>query len=164
MIYKARSVSSAADIKLPRLKIPQFHGDYKEWPSFKDLYVSLIHDNNNLKYVQKFHYLKDNVFGEAEKLIKSLHLTENNYPEAWKRINDRYEHKRFIVDSHLQTFFKQEQILSEDPMALKNLIDKSTETIRALQVLGLPVEHWDALLIHVIASKIKKPISNGSSH
>lgn len=143
-----------ADIKLPRIKIPQFFGEYKQWPSFKDTYVSLIHNNRALQNVQKFHYLKDNIKGTAEQLISSLHVTDDNYPEAWKRISGRFEHKRFIVDSHLQSFFNQERIQVEDPMALKNLIDNSTETVRSLQVLGLPVNHWDSILVHVVASKL----------
>lgn len=143
-----------ADIKLPRIKLPQFSSSYKDWPSFKDLYVSLIHDNASLKNVQKFHYLKDNVHGEAANLIKSLHMTDNNYPEAWKRIKDRFEHKRFIVDSHLQSLFSQQRMTIEDPVALKNLIDNSTETIRSLQVLGIPVNQWDAILVYIVASKL----------
>src|ERR1700744_4847664 len=43
---------------------------------------------------------------------------------------------------------------TEDPKALKDLIDNSTETIRSLQVLGLPVNQWDTILVHVVASKL----------
>lgn len=146
--------NNTADIKLPRITIPKFLGDYKSWPSFKDTYVSLIHDNKTLRNVQKFHYLMDNLDGKPKDLIKSLHITDNNYPEAWKRLCGRYEHKRFIVESHLQSFFSLQPMQLEDSAALKKLIDSSTETIRALQVLGLPVNQWDAILVHVVVSKL----------
>lgn len=145
-----------AEIKLPRLSIPQFDGNYAEWPAFKDFFTSLIHDNKSLRNVQKFHYLRDNITGPAKDLIKSLHVTEDNYQEAWNRISKRFEHKRFIVDTHLQEFFNQQSIMYEDPTAIKNLIDKSTEIVRSLDVLNLPVEHWDALLVHVVTSKLDK--------
>lgn len=143
-----------ADIKLPRITITKFLGDYKSWPSFKDTYVSLIHDNKTLRNVQKFHYLMDNLDGKPKDLLKPLHVTDDNYPEAWKRLCGRYQHKRFIVESHLQSFFSLQPMKFEDSAELKKLIDSSTETIQALQVLGLPVNQWDAILVHVVVSKL----------
>ncbi|KAJ6648127.1 hypothetical protein Bhyg_03352 [Pseudolycoriella hygida] len=58
------------------------------------------------------------------------------------------------MNCHLQTFFGLERMVTEDPVALKNLIDNSTEIVRSLQVLGLPVKHWDTILVHVVASKL----------
>lgn len=75
--------NNADDIKLPRIEIPIFYGDYRAWPEFKDLFESLIHDNPSLRNVQKFHHLKNKVKGTAGSLIKSLHMTDANYPEAF---------------------------------------------------------------------------------
>lgn len=62
-------------IRLPQITLPDFDGDYKGWLSFKSTYESLIHDSVELSDVQKFHYLKSALKGEAARLIESLTIT-----------------------------------------------------------------------------------------
>lgn len=146
--------STRQEVKLPRIELIPFSGKYEDWTSFKDLYTSLIHNNNSISDVQKLHYLKTNVQGDAESLLKSITVTEANYKEAWKKLTERYDHKRFIVDSLLKSFFNQHKITSENHKDIKQLIDKSSEIIQSLKIQGIPVGHWDAILIHVIVSKL----------
>ena len=65
--------------KLPPIHMPKFNGNYSDWVAFNDLYCSLIHKNDSLGDVLKFHYLKSCLVGEAEQLIKHYSLTEANY-------------------------------------------------------------------------------------
>lgn len=58
------------DIKLPPVELTPFSGNYEDWTSFRDLFGSLIHSNKNIGNVQKLHYLKGNLKGDAETLIK----------------------------------------------------------------------------------------------
>ncbi|XP_072934991.1 uncharacterized protein [Epargyreus clarus] len=55
-----------AQVRLPRIELPTYSGKYEEWPTFQDLFVSLVHNNTSLSDVQKLHYLKCSVAGEAE--------------------------------------------------------------------------------------------------
>ncbi|XP_066593234.1 uncharacterized protein [Prorops nasuta] len=48
----------APSLKLSKLDLPKFSGDYSEWSTFYDSFKSMIHDNSTLPGVQKFHYLK----------------------------------------------------------------------------------------------------------
>lgn len=50
-------VTSNSVMRLPIINLPSFNGDIAEWATFKDTYVSLIHENRDLLPVQKFHYL-----------------------------------------------------------------------------------------------------------
>ncbi|KMQ81507.1 hypothetical protein RF55_26126, partial [Lasius niger] len=43
---------------LPRIQLPQFSGQYEEWPSFRDLFHSLIAKDSSTSQVEKLHYLK----------------------------------------------------------------------------------------------------------
>lgn len=52
-------------VKLPEISVPKFTGRYLEWTSFRDLFTSLIHNNSKLDNVQKLHYLKSHLLGEA---------------------------------------------------------------------------------------------------
>ena len=40
-------------VKLPTLELPNFYGNYKSWISFKQLFQSLILNDNNLSNIQK---------------------------------------------------------------------------------------------------------------
>lgn len=84
------STSSSYDIQLPRINIPNFTGKYDEWPTFHDLFVSLIHNNKKISGVQKLQHLKSCLVGEPENLLRNLTTTELNYEEAWNQLQKRY--------------------------------------------------------------------------
>lgn len=142
------------NVLLPRIEIPTFSGIYQEWPSFQDHFISLIHSKPNLTEVEKLHYLKNYITGEAAELIRSIQITNANYAVAWKLIKDRYNNKRFIVDSHLRSLVNLPLAKDGDPKSLKRLIDTVQEATRALAVLGLPVNQWDALVVHLTVARL----------
>ncbi|KAL0810541.1 hypothetical protein ABMA28_010661 [Loxostege sticticalis] len=59
-------VTNSSKVKLPKVNIPNFSGNYSEWNTFRDLFKSLINNNQNLDNVQKLLYLKSYLCGEAE--------------------------------------------------------------------------------------------------
>ena len=74
------------DIRLPKISIPTFSGDYMQWQSFFDLYSVTIHEKEGLTAAQKFQYLKSLLTGEAESLIRNFSVTEANYYEAFQKL------------------------------------------------------------------------------
>lgn len=66
-------------VKLPTIALPKFNGEFESWLGFRDTFKSLIHDNRSIGDVQKFHYLKASVVGEAEEVIGSIELSDTNY-------------------------------------------------------------------------------------
>ncbi|XP_025262230.1 uncharacterized protein LOC112637226 [Camponotus floridanus] len=65
----------AVKTSLPRIKLQTFSGSYEDWPSFRDLFSSVIGENSSISDVERFHYLRSCVKGAAEKLIQSLIVT-----------------------------------------------------------------------------------------
>jgi hypothetical protein len=63
------------------------------------MFRAMIHENDSLPEIQKFHYLKSS--GEAERLVSNLPMTANNYTIAWKLLVERYE----TNSSFLQVMF-----------------------------------------------------------
>ncbi|XP_069355024.1 uncharacterized protein [Maniola hyperantus] len=45
-------------VRLPKINLPHFDGDYQHWLEFRDTYLSLIHNNNSISDINKFHYLR----------------------------------------------------------------------------------------------------------
>lgn len=74
--------SQLDQIKLPPIQLPSFSGKYSEWTSFYDTFTSLIHDNLQISSIQKFHYLKSALKGDAAQHIKSIEISSANYETA----------------------------------------------------------------------------------
>ena len=87
----------------PKIEIPVFSGSYQQWTSFKDLFAETIHTNPSLSNAQKMQFLKSKVKGEAEKLIQHLTISSNNYETAWGILEHRFNNKKLIFSSHLNT-------------------------------------------------------------
>lgn len=139
---------------LPKITIPKYDGNYDMWKSFHDLFVSLIHTNGKLSPVQKLHHLKSCLIGDAEKLLRHVPITNDDYEPAWDKLKARYENKRIIVNHQLKGLVNQPKITMEKPKALKALIDTSDECLQQLKSLGVDTSSWDVLLVHLLVQKL----------
>ena len=66
-------------MKLPKLELKSFSGNYEEWQSFWDTFESAVNRNTDISRIQKVIYLKSCVTGAGESAITGLPLTEDNY-------------------------------------------------------------------------------------
>lgn len=140
-------------IKLPDIKLPEFVGNYGQWPSFSESFRSLIDDNVRLSKIQKFFYLKSILKGEALNVICNLNVTESNYEIAWQLLVSRYENKRLIVHSHLKAIFDL-STAKENHSSLRAFLDTFSLNYRALHSLNDSVLHWDTILLFLLSSKL----------
>ncbi|XP_069358461.1 uncharacterized protein [Maniola hyperantus] len=141
-------------VQLPKITIPNFSGDYSEWATFRDLFVALIHNNESLLNVQKLHYLKSYLTGEAEQLLRHLAITNENYTTCWNILERRYNNKRFITNCIFKRFFSQKNITFESAKAIKELLDTTNECLNALVNIGINVENWDIIVIYILSLKL----------
>lgn len=54
----SKGTHSSNYIKLKPIEIPIFSGSFEDWSVYQDMFKSLVHENEGLTKVQKFHYLK----------------------------------------------------------------------------------------------------------
>lgn len=102
--------------------------------NFRALFENLIHNNHDLKNVQKLYYLKQALVGPAEDLIRDFELNDQAYPEAWAYLINRYDNKRAIVRLLFRKLRDLEQLKSES--SIRSLIDKADVIIRGLKTAG----------------------------
>jgi hypothetical protein len=152
--YSPKTCDYNINVKLPEIKIPTFNGKYLEWSSFRDMFTSLIHKNKNLDEVQKLHYLKSQVSGEAEQLIRHLPVTGANYMKCWEILTNRFNNKRFLSNCILKRLFSQRNMMYESSSALKELLDTTSECLHELENLGVDVKSWDVIIIYVVSLKL----------
>ncbi|XP_068140930.1 uncharacterized protein [Drosophila tropicalis] len=156
--YESMTVSGAAclalggQVQLPKLHIKPFGGDYLEWPAFKDLYESTIHNRVNLDKAQKFQYLKSFLCDEAASLINHLPLTGAAYETAWAGLMERYDRPRHVVNSLLDNFRRLPSTRVTDVSVLRKIADGASEVVRGLDALGQT--NRDCWVIYFLLDKI----------
>lgn len=142
------------EIKLSKIHIPSFSGDFTEWQTFYDLFVSSIHNNENLTPAQKFQYLQGLLTGPAASIMKHLSITEQNYFEVFKKLCKKYDRKRHTINAFLQTFNNQHSIQTATASTIQKLMDTSDEVLRGLKAMGKNAETRDPWLIFILINKL----------
>lgn len=143
---------NAASIPLPRIQLPKFSGQYTEWSNFRDLFHSLVVSNEALSDVQRLHYLKASLTGEASLILRNISVTEANYKTAWSELTRRYENKRMIVSTHLRAVLDLTPMKSKSAAELKRVYDTVNDSIYALKNLGRAVD--DDFVVAIIERKL----------
>jgi len=110
-------------VKLPNIELPKSDGNYEHWIPFQDLFESLIASNVTIPAVQKLHYLRTALIGEAAKVIASLDITNRNYEVAWNFLKQRFENKKLIVQHLIHVLANLPYIVKESHIELRQLAD-----------------------------------------
>lgn len=144
------------ELRLGKVNIPKFAGEFHKWIPFRDMYLSLVHGKANLSTAVKYTILMESLTGEARQVIAGFLPTDDNYKSAWDTLMERYDNPRLIVSSLLTVFLGMETLTKETNTTLRRIVDITNETTRSLKALKRPVEHWDDMLVHIIITKLPK--------
>lgn len=146
--------SSLKGLKLPTITLPEFNGDYKEWLAFHDTFVALIHSNQDVPDIQKFHYLKSSVSGEAAQVIESFAISAANYQLAWQALEGRYANDYLLKKRHLQAMLEIQRVKKETTASLHGIVDDFERHTKILRQLGENVDAWSTILEHLLCVRL----------
>ncbi|XP_011858171.1 PREDICTED: uncharacterized protein LOC105555740 [Vollenhovia emeryi] len=155
---KLPSDSAANKTTLPRIQLPTFSGKYEEWPSFRDLFTSIISRDASLSEVEKLHYLKGCLKGEAELHVRALPTIDKNFSRAWSALQGFYENKRIMVRSVFATFTSFSKMKGESATELRKLYHCVVNTVGTLEGIGRPINKSEDLFVF-LASELLDPKS-----
>jgi hypothetical protein len=141
-------------IKLPTISLPEFSGSFEKWLPFRDSFVKLIHSNESLSDIEKMHYLRSTVTGDALCTIEGLSLSDANYSAAWSLLVQRFENQRLLIGTHVRKIVNWPAITKTTAALLRQLIIDTKSSLEALKSLNEPVEHWDSVLVTIISDKL----------
>lgn len=150
----ASSSEIRTERQLPKIQIKPFSGDLTEWDTFRDLFISTVHSNQNLSPCQKFYYLKTFLVGEPFNLLTHISVTDTNYTEAWEKLDKRYNKKGHIATALVKKFINLSSSAQSNYSGLRKLVDNVDEIIRGLRALGSEAETRDIWLIHLLLTKL----------
>ncbi|XP_077270949.1 uncharacterized protein LOC143902120 [Temnothorax americanus] len=141
----------ALKTSLPRIQLPQFSGEYEKWPSFRDVFRSVIGDQSSISAVERLHYLRSCLKGPAENLIQSLTITSENYDRAWAILSKHYENKRKLIRSNFATFTAVAKMKGETADRLSRVHNAVTAAVNAQESIGRHIEsHGMDLFNHLV--------------
>lgn len=150
------TIIKQANNLLPKIEIRPFDGNPIEWHSFHDTFKTLVHDNDELPAVQKFHLLKNSLRSEVASVIASLNASEQNYWVAWDLLQKRCNKPRQIVQAHLKSLVDLSEISRDTPVNLRTLSEQAQMHVKALAALNQPVSHWDSILVFLVVRRLDK--------
>lgn len=146
-------VAAATEIKLERLKLHQFDGNFAKWKEWISMYNSLVH-NKNYDDTEKFHYMRSALSGFAESTISGWNVTGENYKAAYDSLVELYDNPYRIILALLDELFELEKPKVANYENLRLLINTINRSTLQLKVAGCPVEHWDNLLVHFLLKRM----------
>jgi hypothetical protein len=132
-----QSTSSSSNLRLPKLSLRNFNGNFSEWSSFIQFFNNAVHSRADLALIEKLQYLLSCLSREPLNLVKALTLSEENYPIAYKALVDRYENKRGLSYHYWNNIQALPKLKLESLQGLRETIDKFTENRSPLLALKL---------------------------
>ncbi|XP_039450376.1 uncharacterized protein LOC120429231 [Culex pipiens pallens] len=147
-------LSSLSNVKLPTITLPEFDGDYSKWLTFHDTFLSLIHSSSEISCVQKFHYLRSSLFGEAAGKVANLEISAQGYAIAWETLTKYYNDKNLLRKKHIRTLLKYPKIPNDSVEALHRIVDDFQCHTQTLKQLGEPIEQMSSILIELLEDKL----------
>ncbi|XP_035900664.1 uncharacterized protein LOC118506929 [Anopheles stephensi] len=146
--------SSSSRVKLLRITLPEFSGNFDEWLTFHDTFVSLIHSSKEMSPIEKFHYLRASLKGEAANLIQAITVTNANYEFAWQTIVKRYSNKIILRKKHIRALISLPKMKDTGAVPLNRLIDDFRRHVQILQQFEQPIKSFSSILIELMADKL----------
>lgn len=149
----AANCSFSSSIKLPKVSLPTFDGDVRNFIDFKNLFENLIH-NMELSNVQKLYYLKKALIADAAKLVKDYEMGDNAFPEIWAGILKRYENKRMIIHTLFTDVMNIKPAKTESE--IRGLMDSVESIRRALKINGIRIDGMSEFFSFFVIDNAKR--------
>ncbi|XP_062542430.1 uncharacterized protein LOC134210395 [Armigeres subalbatus] len=136
---------------------PTFNGTLDNWYSFKSLFQSIMARYINETDAMKILHLRNSLTGDAKDKIDQ-EVNNSDYASAWKILEDAYEDKRLIMDTHIDAIMDCPNITKDNRgKSLSKLVEVCVKHTDALHGHGLPIEGLSELiLVNILYKKLDK--------
>ena len=141
-------------ITLKKLELPKFSGQYKDWPTFLDMFTAMVHDKQHYRDHEKLWYLKQALDEKVPEILASTSITDANYLGAWQEVQDRFNHLRLLITAQIHELLSLPQVSGESARDLRSLLDTTASAMRALKAMKIETDHWDPLLVCLLMDRI----------
>ncbi|XP_055910900.1 uncharacterized protein LOC129945266 [Eupeodes corollae] len=139
--------NSNYSVKLPKLQLKKFDGNYHEWLSFWEQFRTAVHENGNLTSSDKFSYLESVLTGSAKNVIGGFTASGMCYEAAISLLQEQFGDVERLVDKNMQQLLSLRSVHQRtDAASLRNLYNSITSCCRTLTALQIPTHHYHVML------------------
>lgn len=139
--------------RLPKLTLPTFSRDPLKFQKLWDSFEAAIHNNEGLTGVQKLHYLRAQLTGDAAHVIDNFPFNDSNYINCVTLLKDRFGQSYRLANAHMDALMNLPRPVNS-LSSLQTFHDKVESHMRALASLGQPPE--SSMFMGKLPTELKK--------
>ncbi|XP_044575194.1 uncharacterized protein LOC123259003 [Cotesia glomerata] len=153
-------------VKLPTTELPKFNGNFENWLSFKNTFVSMIDKRTDIDDLNKFLYLRGSLTGAAADLLNFFDTSAENYKRAWELLTETYEKKRALIAKHYDAIIDCPNMTNPTSQNINKFVSclrQNTATLDSLAALksgGVMVRLFEKKLPTELRKKWEETLSN----
>lgn len=131
--------------------ITKFDGKQQSWQAFYDLFRVEVHEREDIDDLQKMVLLSGACECEdAKAALGDWPVTANNYPEAWRLLQEKYSDVYVSQTAILDSVYHMPRQRSETADGLRMLQNVPRLAMSQLRALDVPTQHWDLWVMQTI--------------
>jgi hypothetical protein len=143
---------NGCSLRLPKIELRKFSGDFKEWLPFWNQFQR-IHEDNNITAVDKFFYLNQAIIpnSRAWGVLECFPPTEDNYSLAIDALKERFGREDVLIEIYERELLSL-TLPSNKSFSLTKMYDRLECHLKALEVLGVTKGKCAAILCPLLES------------
>ncbi|XP_061515265.1 uncharacterized protein LOC133393624 isoform X2 [Anopheles gambiae] len=149
----ANTTTASVKMRLPKLELPTFDGNITQWVTYKDRFVSLVHDVAELPDVAKLQYLLASLKGEAALQFEHVPLEEKSYASTWDTLLQRYDDNKQLRREYFKALVQLEPMSAATSSELTRIVNETRRLVQGMKRLEEPTQHWNTPLTTLVMYK-----------
>lgn len=144
------------DLKMDRMSIDQFNGDFEQWPKFKDEFVNFVHNTNKTNTEKILRLKRYLVKGSPPyELISGFQSVGDNYEAAWAALRNEYDDDRKILEKKFRDWYCLPHVGTPPSKAkMVNLVVRTSNMIESMPDYDIDTRDWGFWMVPLLMDKL----------
>ncbi|UYV75257.1 hypothetical protein LAZ67_12003119, partial [Cordylochernes scorpioides] len=147
--------------RLPKLELPKFGGESREWLQFWSAFQS-VHDDDSISACVKFQYLQNCMIkgSVSEEIVSSFPNSAANYPLAISTLKERFGREDMLVEVYVRDLIAitLENAHGRNTTPFPTVYVRLSSQLRALESLGVTTDKCAAILYPMVESALPEDL------
>ncbi|UYV73060.1 hypothetical protein LAZ67_10001713 [Cordylochernes scorpioides] len=147
--------------RLPKLELPKFGGQAREWLQFWSAFQS-VHDDDSISACVKFQYLQNCMIkgSVSEEIVSSFPNSAANYPLSISTLKERFGREDMLVEVYVRDLIAiiLENAHGRNTTSFSTVYVRLSSQLRALGSLGVTTDKCAAILYPMVESALPEDL------
>ena len=147
------ATTNRSGVKPPRMKVPTFNGDPRNWPMFIQMFKVFIHDTSGSD-AERMAHLHEALTPDIRKTLGSALLNPGLYQHALSELLKRYGNPQIVAQACSSSLLKLNSFKDGDFQALKTFSAELHSVVATLRLGGYGMELHSNHTLSQLVSKL----------